>query len=326
MEEAALKADARHVAPVDPEQAKSPGKRTHAEMAATKAKPTGTRVDARPPPLPRETNSAADTADDSDSDSDSDVGPAPAPAAADDDASGATAPNKRRKKARRLAHEQLFVAALPSGERYSKSLMHREALSHAVFTPHTDFLLTASADGVVKFWKKTAVGGDVEFVKEFRAHAGEIRGLAVSVDGRSAASAGVDGSVKIWDVVTFDLLGALELGEGVTPSCVCWVHGRGASLPLLAVGIEGAPVVKIFDGRGENTTPLSEVKVHRKPVNVMAYNYHYDCVVSSDEGGMVEYWKPMSPDEKPEGIFQMKSSTNLFDFKKVWHSASPDSS
>lgn len=34
----------------------------------------------------------------------------------------------------------------------------------------TDFLVTASADGHVKFWKKKEQG--VEFVKHFRAHLG----------------------------------------------------------------------------------------------------------------------------------------------------------
>lgn len=68
-------------------------------------------------------------------------------------------------------------------------------------TPFTDFLITTSVDGVVKFWKKMAVG--IEFVKMFRAHQGEIVGVAVSTDGRSFASAGVDGRVAIFDVVTF---------------------------------------------------------------------------------------------------------------------------
>ena len=35
----------------------------------------------------------------------------------------------------------------------------------------TDFLITASCDGHVKFWKKTEDG--IEFVKHFRSHLGE---------------------------------------------------------------------------------------------------------------------------------------------------------
>lgn len=43
----------------------------------------------------------------------------------------------------------------------------------------------------------------VEFVKEFRAHVGEVRATSVSSDGRSFATIGADKSVKIFDVVTF---------------------------------------------------------------------------------------------------------------------------
>ncbi len=84
--------------------------------------------------------------------------------------------------------------------------MHKDQLSFVTVTPFTDFLITSSVDGVVKFWKKVAVG--IEFVKEFRAHIGEIRSVSVSSDGRSFATAGVDKSVKIFDVVTFGGLGS----------------------------------------------------------------------------------------------------------------------
>ena len=91
--------------------------------------------------------------------------------------------------------------ALPASARYSKSLMHKEQLSFVTVTPFTDFVITSSVDGVVKFWKKMADG--IEFVKEFRAHPGEINSTTVSADGRSFATAGGDKTVKIFDVITF---------------------------------------------------------------------------------------------------------------------------
>jgi peptidylprolyl isomerase domain and WD repeat-containing protein 1 len=241
---------------------------------------------------------------DSDSDSDDDFGPS---------LPTATAPAKKRRK---LPYEKLYIAALPKATRYSRSLMHRDPLTSVDLTPVTDFVITTSSDGVVKFWKK--VSGGVEFVKEFRAHEGLVRGTSVSVDGRSFASCGVDGTVKMWDVVTFDLVGVIALGEGEVPGCVSWVHGRGASMPLLAVGLEGKNEIRVFDGRGGNDKPVHVItKLHKKPVTAMAYNDRWDCVVSVDEGGMVEYWSPGYGYEKPEGVWEMKTSTNLFDFKKV---------
>lgn len=108
-----------------------------------------------------------------------------------------------QKKRRTLPHEKLYLAALPKANRYSKSLMHRDTIPFVTVTPHTDFLITSSVDGIVKFWKKQAAG--IEFVKQFRAHVGEIRGVSVSADGRSFASIGVDNTVKIFDVTTFGM-------------------------------------------------------------------------------------------------------------------------
>ncbi|KAL1983519.1 hypothetical protein VTN96DRAFT_10258 [Rasamsonia emersonii] len=237
-----------------------------------------------------------------------------AESSSDDDFGPALPSAAPKKKRRKLAFEKVYVNALPASPRYSRSLMHREQLSYVTMTPQTDFLITSSVDGVVKFWKKMAVG--VEFVKEFRAHVGEITGTSISADGRSFATAGVDKTIKIFDVITFDLLAMLTLD--FTPRCVCWVHRRGASIPLLAVTDEASNKIFIYDGRGENPNPSHTLtSIHRKPVVALAFNNAYDCVVSADEAGMIEYWRPSDGFEKPDNVFQLKSSTNLFEFKKA---------
>ncbi|KAI0009114.1 hypothetical protein F4779DRAFT_617944 [Xylariaceae sp. FL0662B] len=234
----------------------------------------------------------------------------------DDDDMGPQLPSSTaapKKKRRVLPYEKLYIEALPKSTRYSKSLMHKEQLSFVNVT-RSDFLITTSADGVVKFWKKAAEG--VEFVKEFKAHHGDVRSVSASQDGRSFATAGADKTIKIFDVVTFDLLAMLALDY--IPRCVCWIHKRGASLPLLAVSDDSKPLIRIYDGRGENQVPVHTVRgLHRSVVSIMAFNDAYDCVVSADDNGMLEYWSPSANYEKPDNVFQYKSSTNLFDFKKA---------
>lgn len=223
----------------------------------------------------------------------------------------AAAPKKKR---RVLPYEKLYLSALPKSARYSRSLMHKEPLSFVTMTPLTEFLITTSVDGVVKFWKKVAEG--IEFVKEFKAHEGEIKSVSVSRDGRSFATAGADKTVKIFDVLTFDLLAMLQLD--FSPRCICWVHRKGASLPLLAVADGDKPLIHVYDGRGETQEPVHTVKgLHRSVVTLMAFNDQFDCVISADENGMVEYWRASGAYEKPDNVFQYKSSTNLFDFKKA---------
>lgn len=52
----------------------------------------------------------------------------------------------------------------------------------------------------------------------------------------------------------------------------------------------------------------------------MSYNAVYDTVVSCDISGMLEYWQPIEPFEAPRdmtGMWQYKSSTDLYEFKKT---------
>lgn len=218
------------------------------------------------------------------------------------------------KKKRKLPYEALYVASLPKGLRYSKSLMHKEQLSTVtVASSPADFVITASVDGVVKFWKKTSVG--IEFAKEYKAHEGRIQATAVSADGSLYATLGDedDPTVKIFDVITFDLLSIITLEQPGTS--ICWVHRQG-SPPTFAVSI--GKEILIHDGRGEKLEPIHRLSnIHRTDVVTMAYNPVFDCVVSADTSGMVEYWQPSNDYEKPENVFKMKSSTNLFDFRKA---------
>lgn len=232
----------------------------------------------------------------------------------DDDFGPALPSSVPPKKKRKLPYEALYVAALPRGLRYSKSLMHKDQISYVDVAPSpADFIITASIDGVVKFWKKTSTG--IEFAKEYRAHEGRIASTAVSSDGASYATVGDadDLTIKIFDVITFDLLSAIQLEQAA--SAACWVHAQGLP-PRLAVAV--GKEILIFDGRGITTEPLHKISsLHRTDVCTIAYNANYDCVVSADTAGMIEYWQPQEPFEKPNEVFKMKSSTNLFDLRKA---------
>ena len=73
-----------------------------------------------------------------------------------------------------LEHEAMYLEALPCAQMYERSYMHRDAVTHVAVAPETDFFVTGSVDGHLKFWKKKAEG--VEFAKHFRAHLGAVDG------------------------------------------------------------------------------------------------------------------------------------------------------
>lgn len=255
------------------------------------------------------------------SEDDDDVGPMPVQ---DTGASGAV-----KKKRKVLPHERLYLDHLPSADRYYKSFMHRDVINFTVVTK-TDFVVTTSVDGVVKIWKKQETG--IEFVKQYRAHLMPIVGVSASADGQLFATVSEDGTAKVFDVVNFDMINMIKLGY--MPLSCCWVHKRGQAQALLAVSEQQNGIVRIYDGRGDDK-PLEVVdKLHKSPVHVMAYSDRFDMVISADEGGFVEYWQPSEPFELPRnvsGLWQFKTSTDLYDFKKsrstpTCITLSPDSS
>ncbi|CAE6458326.1 unnamed protein product [Rhizoctonia solani] len=250
----------------------------------------------------------AETTPDVEDDDDDDIGPMPMP-------EGASTEGVVKKKRKVLPHERLFLDHLPSADRYSKSFMHRDVLNYVIMTK-TGFLITTSVDGHLKFWKKQEQG--IEFVKHYRAHLAPVIAATSSTDGTVAASVAEDGSVKVFDVINFDMINMIKLDY--TPKTACWVHRRGQAQALLAISDEKSPTIRIYDGRGDGTPLQTISSLHRAPVHLMTYTDHFDTVVSADESGFVEYWQPREPYEPPKdipGMWEFKSNTDLYEFKKT---------
>ena len=78
-----------------------------------------------------------------------------------------------------------------------------------------------------------------------------------------------------------------------------------------------SPNIHIYDARKDAGPVHTLDKMHTKPVHIMTYNPIYDCVISVDTGGMLEYWEPSGDYQKPTDVFNFKSKTDLYEFKKV---------
>ncbi|RKP27729.1 hypothetical protein SYNPS1DRAFT_12240 [Syncephalis pseudoplumigaleata] len=220
-----------------------------------------------------------------------------------------------------LAHEELYLEQLPWAEMYECSYMHRDILCTVDMTK-TDFIITTSIDGHLKFWKKMDEG--IEFVKHYRAHLGEITGTSVSADGTLFASTAVDKAVKVFDVINFGkyccdrcchMINIINIDY--VPGSICWIHRRGQAQALLACADRDSNTIHVYDGRGDGKPLHTITQLHHATVCTMKYNPVYDCVISADTSGMVEYWNPQSPNELPSTVdFEYKSATDLYEFKK----------
>lgn len=225
------------------------------------------------------------------------IGPGPAP---------------RARAKRPLQFEQAYLDSLPSANLYEKSYMHRDVVTHVAVST-ADFFISGSADGHLKFWKKKPIG--IEFAKHFRSHLGPIEGLAVSIDGMLCCTISSDKSLKIYDVVNFDMMSMIRLP--FIPGCVEWVYKQGDVKAKLAVSDRNSSLVHIYDARAGTNDPIIAKEVHLCPIKVMKYNHVYDTVISADDKGIIEYWSPATL-QFPENVvnFRLKSDTDLFEIVK----------
>jgi peptidylprolyl isomerase domain and WD repeat-containing protein 1 len=206
---------------------------------------------------------------DGDDDSDDEPMPMPMPA--------------KPKKRKVLEFERVYIDNLPSAEMYEKSYMHRDVISHVLVTPHTDFIVTASTDGHLKFWKK--MKELIEFVKHYRAHLNAIRSLSASSDGLWLCTTASDPAAKFYDVVNFDMVNMIKLS--FSPTVSCWIHKKGSPHPKVAIADDNSENISIFNAMSDTAEPTRVVKVHGAPVKVMAYNYVQHTVVSGDTRGIL---------------------------------------
>ncbi|KAK2707823.1 hypothetical protein QYM36_015492 [Artemia franciscana] len=217
------------------------------------------------------------------------------------------------KKKKVLKFESIYLDNLPSSEMYEKSYMHRDVVTHLVLT-RTDFLITGSCDGHVKFWKKMEEG--IEFVKHFRAHLGSVQDLVADAGGKYLASVSSDKSLKVFDVVNFDMINMADLS--FVPYKCEWIHKEGDALIVLAVSDSESPKIYVYDAQAMDMPLKVLEKLHMKPVTAMKYNSKYEFVISFDQQGLIEYWTGTKGDfDFPKAVkFSSKLDTDLFTLVK----------
>ncbi|XP_017097517.3 peptidylprolyl isomerase domain and WD repeat-containing protein 1 [Drosophila bipectinata] len=223
----------------------------------------------------------------------------------------APAPAKKKKV---LPYEHIYLENLPNAESYERSYMHRDVITHLVCTK-SDFVVTASLDGHIKFWKKGELG--IEFVKHFRSHLVPIKSLTTNGSGTLLCSAATDQTAKVFDVVNFDMINIIRLG--FTPQCSEWINAPADPVQGLAISDSESSCIHIYDGQGGGEVLHTLEKLHSAPVVAMCFNAAMETVISVDRNGILEYWQNSKNDYKfPQRLvnFDSKLDTGLFEFAK----------
>lgn len=109
---------------------------------------------------------------------------------------------------------------------------------------------------------------DVLFVKRYKSHKGAVSALEVSATGDMCVSMCLDGTVKVYDVATFDMIVMLRLK--FVPGCCAFVSHSRAAQQVLAISDLNDPKIYTFDVSSGSEEPLQCLDaVHQAPVTCM---------------------------------------------------------
>jgi peptidylprolyl isomerase domain and WD repeat-containing protein 1 len=242
-------------------------------------------------------------------------------------------PNAAQQQAKKRPRQSRILEEIPSSAHYHVSFMHRSTVTHVVSSRRHGYVVTACADGIVKFWKRTSAEAMdekllstnninkaevpstpcLEFVKSFTAHAGPVLSLCVDHPSEdTVASIGQDGLLKLYDVSTFDATAMIRTEQSFG-SAACFLQDAAKDL-LLAVSDANNGNVYVY-----SITTLQLVQtlsLHSKPVTALAYNSKHRCCVSADQQGILEVWDTTSGSREGHVIGATCSlSNNQFEYK-----------
>lgn len=223
-------------------------------------------------------------------------------------------PAIKKTKVRSLKFENIYLDNLPSAEQYEHSYMHRDVVTHIAVAKSTDFIITGSYDGHVKFWKKMAK--DIEFVKHYHAHLGPITSLEITNDGQKlVTTSSEDSMIKFFDIQSFDM--ANMISANYKPTNAVWLNSHHSGhFTRVAIADADSGIIRIYKSEG-NQEPVATINLHSSPVKCMVLNVAMCCVISADSRGVLEYWDVDTCDLPIDRIsFKYKTETDLYDLAK----------
>ena len=206
-----------------------------------------------------------------------------------------------------------ILEMIPKPAHYHISFMHKAVVTHVIPSLKHGYVITACADGIVKFWKRTSTEPPkedasatkkepstpcLEFVKSFTAHSGPVVALCIDSTEDTIASIGKDGLVKIYDVSTFDATAMVKTDKSFG-SAACFLEDSSRD-SLLAVADEKDGTIFVYSTSSLDL--IQTLKLHSQGVTAMAYNSDHRCCISADKQGILEIWDTTSGSKEGDTV------------------------
>ncbi|KAK6487937.1 apoptotic protease-activating factor 1-like isoform X1 [Huso huso] len=175
-----------------------------------------------------------------------------------------------------LENGTVKVLEIPSGNTLCTLTGHTKTVLHCQFTPDGQTLITCSEDTTVRVWdwkslECKVLKGHSERVKRFRL-----------LDSSRLLSWSFDGTVKVWDIVTGEMIQDFSCHQGAVLSCDVSPNGRTFS----SASADKSAKIWSFD----STSALHILNGHKDCVRSCRFSWDNQCLATGDDNGEIRIW------------------------------------
>lgn len=180
---------------------------------------------------------------------------------------------------------QAAVFDVPTGDKLTSVIGHRDTLYDAELSPNGETLATASYDGQIIIWN-AATG---ESLRSIKGHNGAVFDIEFDPSGTVIASASADETVKLWKVSSGERLDTLSQPEGAQYAVAFSPNGKH----IVAGGADNRLRVWNFVSlERPQINPLRFVRfAHDGALSHLAFARHGRTLVTAGEDRLVRAWE-----------------------------------
>lgn len=204
---------------------------------------------------------------------------------------------------------------------YQNSYQNEATLTALSTTKDHSLVITGHSNGSIKVWRiavsevsntheEVEIPAQLECIKQFNGHTTKVVQLLVNNSGLMLCSiASNDKLIKIFDLKSLDMAQVIKLSfvpntNSITSSTWFLIDKEDRIL----VGEHDSSNLFVVIPQDDEVKSIPSV--HKSALQSAIYNYKYECFVTSDQRGVIEYW---SLSNKPPPVeFKFKSETDLF--------------